>query len=226
MKTKKWVFIACLAAVFFVYHPASGQVIWQIQVGASRGGWHGAGMEALEKVVDVTGGNLVREPFTGMFMGVSTAIPVGNHVSLNTGLQYAKTGSSLTGALSIKDLPLVQGRLNVVAHKLELPLLAEMELVKGLSLQGGVQGAWQMANTLQARAGVLGINLLRTTLPMNNAVAPLQLSAIAGASYWFQNGIGFQALYEHGVTRQLQSAMADVYARNVRVGVSLRFGHR
>jgi hypothetical protein len=183
-------------------------------------------MEALEMAVDLTGGKLAREPYTGMYAGVLAAIPVGEHVRITPGLQYAQTGTSLRGAITIKDMPVAQGRLNVVAHRLELPLLAEVELVKGLSLQGGVQGAWQMANTLQARAGVLGINLLRTSLPINNVVAPLQLSAIAGATYRFNNGIGFHASYEHGITRQLQGAMADVYARNVRVGMSFRFGHR
>jgi hypothetical protein len=226
MKTKKMMLTACLSAVIFVCSDANAQVMWQIQAGATRGGWYGQGMEALEMVVDLTGGKLARESYTGLYAGVLAAIPLGEHVRITPGLQYAQTGTSLRGAISIKDMPLVQGRLNVVAHRLEIPLLAEVELAKGLSLQGGVQGAWQMANTLQARAGVLGINLLRTTLPLNNIVAPLQLSAVAGATYRFDNGIGFQASYERGVTRQLHGAMADVYAGNVRVGMSFRFGHR
>lgn len=117
--------------------------------------------------------------FTG---GVEFGYQLSNRVGLSVGALYAMQG--LEGKKSNNDKTF-----NI--HSLNIPVLANVYLWKGLAVKAGVQPEILLAGKMSTNAGDIDMK------PMMNSV---NLSIPVGVSYDFDCGLSLDARYNIGVT--------------------------
>ena len=226
MKTRH--LIALLFAISFSYS-AFSQMNWHINAGGVNSNWRGDGLNIFSKVVDVVGSNfLTQQGYNSVYAGGSVQLPLGERFSVEPGLQYSRVGATLKGNLAVKALSLlgISGGARAISQRIELPVVLNAEVVKGLSLFAGPQLNYAFSNKVQVHAGVLGINLINKKFDVNNRVEPITVSAIGGVKYQFVNGFNFKAAYEYGLTGIAKNNIANLYQNSFRVGVGIPLNGR
>ncbi len=203
---------------------ATAQPMLHINTGGLHSNWRGDGLNILQSISSVTQTNLLtQQGYNSMYFGVSMEWPLGEHFSIEPGLQYSRTGASLQGNLAVKALSLlgISAGVKAVSDRLEMPVLAKAEVVKGLYVVAGPQANYAFDNTLKMHGSVMGINLINKKLDMNDAIEPFSASAVGGLQYQFNGGFQLQALYEYGLTRIAKNNSADIYQNSFRVGMGI-----
>lgn len=220
---KKFVLITLFASAFF-YEKSSAQSV-QIKAGASLSDWRGDGVNALNSLVGLTGKYITRQPYLGYYGGAVLSIPISEALSIEPGVIYSKTGTSLKGDIGIKALDILRigASANMIQQQLEFPLLLKATVGKGLKVIAGPQASYQLNSKLQVRATALGFNLLNRSIPLEGNFEPLNVAAVGGFEYDFENGLGIQATYQHGLTSMVKDRSAKVYSQSGRVGLTYKF---
>ena len=197
----------------------------ELKAGVSVSDWRGDGLAALNSLVGLTGNYINRQPYIGYYGGATVKIPVSDQLSVEPGLLYSQTGSSLRGELGIKGIDIlnINAQANMIQQSIEIPLMIKAKMGGGFEVMAGPQASYQLKNKLQVNASALGFNLLNKSYDLDGIFEPFNVSAMAGFQYTLPNGLGIQAVYEHGLTSMIKDRSAKVYAQSGRVGVSYRF---
>jgi hypothetical protein len=192
--------------------------------GFSHSNWNGDGLNLFSSLVDITGSEWIKQQgMNSYFAGVGIDMPVAGKFRVESGLYYGRVGASIGGNLAFKALELlgISAGATAISQRLEVPVLAKYEVVKGLRLVAGPQLNYAFNNDVRLRASVLGINLVNRSVSINNYVEPFSASAVGGVQYAFNNGWQVQATYEQGLTRIARNNSADIYQNNIRVGLGI-----
>lgn len=219
---KNLLLILIIAAT--AYQTSSAQKI-EMKAGAAFSNWRGDALSSLNSLVDLTGGMVDRKMYTGFYAGASIDIPMASNISIQPGLQYSQTGTSLKGDLNIKGLDFlgINAQANMIQQSIEMPVLLKAKLADGLSLLAGPQASYIFNNTLNVKAGALGFNVLNQNINANNLFEKFNVSAIAGLQYTMPNGFGIAASYEQGLTSIVKDRAAKAYTQSARVGLTYTF---
>ncbi|CAN5615159.1 hypothetical protein BH10BAC3_BH10BAC3_38370 [soil metagenome] len=202
---------------------ASAQVKYHLNFGAQNSNFRGDGMQLINKLADISGDYLKQGSYTSYYAGLSVNIPIAEHFSIEPGLQYSKTGATLTGNLAFKALSLlgVHAGVKAVSHRVEIPLLLKAEVAKGLYLVAGPQVNYSYNNNLQLKAGILGINAINKKIDIDNLYEPFSAAALGGIQYQFPGGMQVQALYEYGLSKIVNNGSMNLYQNNMKIGIGI-----
>ena len=201
----------------------------RIKAGGVYSSWRGDGLMILQRFDDLTGSDLFsQQGLASWYAGVSATWPLGDHLSIEPGLQYSRTGASLGGDLALKVLELAGAGLEVraVSQRVEMPLLLKAELVEGLHLVAGPQLNYAFDSQLRLQGSILGIRLLNRQLDIGNLVEPVSVAALGGLQYQFANGVQIQGMYEYGLSRIARNNAANIYQNSIRVGLGIPVGRK
>ena len=219
----------CIAAIaLFTGYSAKAQVTYGVRGGTAISNVRGSAITALSTLTDITGGAIGQSSFTSFYAGGFVNIPMGSVISIEPGVTYAQTGTSLQGGLYLKGVEFlgIGGRAVALSHTLEVPLLLKAKLAKGFSVYAGPQLNYLFSNNLTVRASVLGISVYKDKYDINNMYEPVNMSVSGGVQYQFPAGLTIEAGYQHGVTRIIKEGSMDVYGKSFRVGLSYPLNFR
>jgi hypothetical protein len=220
---KKNLLLLLMASAVFSLKTTAQNI--QVKAGVLGSDWQGNGINVLNTLVGVTGKFLSRSPYVGYYAGASVNIPVAEKFSIEPGLIYSQTGTSLKGELGLKGIDFlnVNAQANMIQQRIEMPVLVKAVLANGLELMFGPQASYQLNSKLQVKAGAFGFNLLNRSFDMADSFEPFNVSAVGGLQYTMPSGLGVHALYEHGLTSIMKNRSAKVNTQSGRIGLSYRF---
>src|SRR4051812_45364484 len=98
---KQFVLAAMIIAVSI---STNAQVTYHVKIGAQSSNFRGDGMQLIDKLADISSDYLKQGSYTSFYAGASASIPIGERFSIEPGIQYSKTGATLTGNLAFKAL--------------------------------------------------------------------------------------------------------------------------
>lgn len=206
----------------FIYQRSAAQAV-SVKAGALLSDWRGEGINTLNSLVGLTGDYITRSPYIGYYAGATINIPVATQLSFEPGFIYSQTGTSLKGKFGIKGIDILNAEANMIQQSIEMPLMIKAELGSGFEVMAGPQASYLLNSKLQVKASALGFNLINKSYDLDVNFEPFNVSAVAGFQYRLSNGLGIQAMYEHGLTSMVKDRSAKVYAQSGRVGLSYRF---
>lgn len=222
MKSKILLF---LMGTIFMINAAKAQVSYGVRTGINFAKWQGEDLLIIEDLVDKTDGYLETRGKTGWHVGGYVNIPINNTFSVEPGLAYSKKGYSLMGDFQIpvlKSLGLNAGA-RVQSHYIDVPLVLRANLTKGLSIYTGPQASVLVRSTLNAKLGVLGINIFNRGFGITERFNRVDLGLTGGVGYQFDNGVNIQAGYDHGLSTLDKNNNYAAYNRVVKVSVGFSF---
>src|SRR5687768_961767 len=134
---KKILFALFLAAAGFINNINAQDIT--VKAGVLGSDWRGNGINVLNTLVGVTGKFLSRSPYVGYYGGAVIGIPISEQVSIEPGLIYSQSGTSLQGELGLKGIDFlnINASASLVQQRLELPLMLKANLGNGLELMAG-----------------------------------------------------------------------------------------
>lgn len=201
------------------------QVKYGIRTGVNFAKWQGEDLQIIEDLVDKTDGYLETRGKTGWHVGGYVNIPINKTFSFEPGLAYSKKGYSLMGDFQIpvlKSLGLNAGA-RVQSHYIDMPLVVKANVVKGLNIYAGPQVSYLVRSTLNAKLGVLGINIFNRGFGITERFNKVDLGVTGGIGYQFDNGLNIQAGYDHGLSTLDKNDNYAAYNRVVKVSVGFSF---
>ena len=196
-----------------------------IKAGIANSDFRGNAIDLLNKATDFAGDYVTRKSLTGYYVGVGTTVPIGESFFVEPALLYTRTGTTMRAALDIAVLEMmgIGANLDLVQQNIELPLMVGAELAPGLKIKAGPQASYTLASDLRIRAAALGINLLNQKIGVANGFEPFNVGVAGGISHTLNNGLGFEAGYQQGLTRVTSGRSTDTYTQSWRAGVSFAF---
>jgi len=215
---------AVVIVLFFADATAQSQPVWHIKVGGLKSNWRGDGMSIFNSLADVAGSDFINQQgYNSFYAGASVQLPIADRISIEPGLQYSTVGATLQGNLAYKALSLlgIKAGVKAVSKRLELPVMVKAEVVKGLHLMAGPQLNYAFDNKVKLQGSILGINLLNTTVDIDNSIEPISIAAVGGIQYQFNKGFQLQATYEYGLSRIAKNNSADIYQNSFRIGMGI-----
>ena len=137
------------------------QVTYGVRAGANFSKWQGEDLQVIEDLLDKTDGYVVTKGKTGWHVGGYVNIPISNSFSFEPGLSYSKKGYSIKGDVQIPVLKIlaINAGAQVQQHYIDMPLVLKANVYKGLNVYAGPQVSYLVRSTLNAKLGVLGINI-------------------------------------------------------------------
>lgn len=208
-----------------VINSLHAQVKYGIRTGVNFARWQGEDLQIIEDLVDKTDGYLETKGKTGWHLGGYVNIPVNETFSFEPGLAYSKKGYSLMGDFQIpvlKSLGLNAGA-RVQSHYIDMPLVLKAKLVKGFNIYAGPQASFLVRSTLNAKLGVLGINIFNRGFGITERFNKVDLGLTGGIGYEFDNGLNIQAGYDHGLSTLDKNNNYAAYNRVAKISVGYSF---
>lgn len=201
------------------------QVSYGIRAGANFSKWQGDDLQIVEDLVDKTNGYLVTKGMTGFHAGGYVHIPISETFSFEPGLEYSRKGYSIKGDLKIDALKFlaVNAGAQVQQHYIDIPLVLDANLYKGLHVYAGPQVSYLVRSTLNAKVGVLGISLFNKGFGITERFNKVDLGLTGGIGYQFENGINLRAGYDYGLSKLDRNDNYAVYNRVVKVSIGYTF---
>ena len=195
-----------------------------IRAGLSSAGMRRDAVNNLQNLLDLTDGMVTTSNRAGFFAGAYTSIPVSEIISIEPALYYSQKGYELNGALKGKGVDFlgVNASAALNMHYIDLPVLLKANL-GGLQVFGGPQVSYLAQADLRTSAGLLGINLLNTTLDATDQFNRWDVGLTGGLGYQFNNGVNVMASYDHGLSRVDAGQRLNSYNRSFKVGVGITF---
>ena len=218
--------IFLMGAVFLLAMKLSqAQVSFGIRAGANYNKWQGESMQVIQDLVDKTDGYITTKGTTGFHVGGYANIPIGAGISFEPGLGYTKKGYAMRGDLKIDVLKFlgVNAGAQVMEHYIDMPLMLRAKVYKGLNVYAGPQVSYLVRSTLNAKAGVLGINLFNRGFGITSRMNKFDMAVAGGVGYQFDNGLNVQAGYDYGLSRLDKNGNYNVHNRVVKVSVGFSF---
>jgi hypothetical protein len=221
MKIKLFLVTAGMLSVATIH----AQVKYGVRAGVNQASWQGDAVKSLNNIVSVTNGFLDTKSRTGFFVGGYVNLPITKGFSIEPGLQYSQKGYRLMGDLEVEALDFLGANagVQVQSHYIDLPVLARVEVAKGLSFYAGPQLSYLVKNNLRVEAGVLGISLLRSNLDITDQFRRLDVGIAAGATYKLANGFHFQVGYDYGLSRVDANGSFRSFNRVIKAGIGFEF---
>lgn len=205
--------------IFAQEKPAFG-----IRAGLSTAGMRGDAVNNLQNLLDLTDGIVTSRNRTGFFAGAYTSVPLGENFSVEPALYYSQKGYELNGALKGKGVDFLGVSANAALnmHYVDLPVLLKGNF-GGLQVFAGPQVSYLAKADLRTSAGLLGFNLLNSTLDATEQFNRWDVGITGGLGYQFSNGINVMAAYDHGLSRVDANKRVNSYNRSIKVGVGITF---
>lgn len=220
----KKIFLLTLVGVI-VMKASVAQVSFGIRAGVNFNKWQGESMQVIQDLVDKTDGYITTKGTTGFHVNGYATIPVGGGISFEPGLGYTKKGYAMRGDLKIDVLKFlgVNAGAQVMEHYIDMPLMVKANVYKGLHVYAGPQVSYLVRSTLNAKAGVLGINLFNKGFGITGRMNKWDVAVAGGMGYQFTNGLNVQAGYDYGLSRLDKNGNYNVHNRVIKVSVGFSF---
>ena len=201
------------------------QVSYGVRSGANFSKWQGEDLQVIEDLLDKTDGYVVTKGKTGWHVGTYVNIPISNTFSFEPGLAYSKKGYSIKGDAQIPVLKLVaiNAGVQVQQHYIDMPLVFKANVYKGLNVYAGPQVSYLVRSTLNAKLGVLGINIFNRGFGITERFNKVDMGLTGGIGYQFDNGLNVQAGYDYGLSKLDKNDNYSAYNRVVKVSVGFSF---
>lgn len=201
------------------------QVKFGIRSGANYSKWRGQDIQIIEDLVDKTDGYVVTKGVTAMHIGGYVNIPIGNTFSFEPGIGYTKKGYSLKGDFGIPVLDYLglNVRAQVQSHYIDMPLVMKAKVYKGLNIYAGPQVSYLVRSTLNAKLGILGINIFNRGFGITNRFNKVDMGLTGGIGYQFDNGLNIQAGYDYGLSKLDKNDNYAAYNRVAKISVGYSF---
>ena len=195
-----------------------------IKAGITSAGIRGDAIGNLDKLLDFTNGMVSTSNHTGFFVGVNTAIPLGENFSVEPGIYFAQKGQQINGHMAgkIGDVIGVAAKAVLQANYIDVPVLLKATY-GGLQIFAGPQVSYLANADLKTSAGVFGINLLNKTIDATSVLNRWDAGVTGGIGYQFSNGINISASYDHGLLKADANRNAAAYNHAVKVGIGVSF---
>jgi hypothetical protein len=213
--------IICVLMINSVY----AQVSYGVRSGVNFSKWQGEDLQVIEDLLDKTDGYVVTKGKTGWHVGGYVNIPISNTFSFEPGLAYSKKGYSIKGDLQIPVLKIlaINAGVQVQQHYIDMPLVLKANVYKGLQVYAGPQVSYLVRSTLNAKLGVLGINIFNRGFGITERFNKVDLGLTGGIGYQFNNGLNVQAGYDYGLSTLDKNENYAAYNRVVKVSVGFSF---
>lgn len=134
----------------------------------------------------------------GLVAGAEAEYGIAENFSVTAGLLYSMQGAKGKQALPVGDYGVVNADITAKYDYLNIPILANYYVTKGLALKAGIQPGFKMSSKLKAEASVGGHSV--STDATDDTVTGFNLSIPLGISYEYQNFV-IDARYNLGVTK-------------------------
>jgi hypothetical protein len=203
----------------------NAQVSYGIRTGVNFAKWQGEDLQVIEDLLDKTDGYLVAKGKTGWHVGGYVNIPISNTFSFEPGIAYSKKGYSIKGDVQIPVLKIlaINAGAQVQSHYIDMPLVLKAKLAKGLNIYAGPQVSYLVRSTLNAKLGVLGINIFNRGFGITERFNKVDMGLTGGIGYQFDNGLNLQAGYDYGLSTLDKNENYSAYNRVVKVSVGFSF---
>ncbi len=201
------------------------QVSYGIRAGVNFAKWQGDDLQVIEDLLDKTDGYVVTKGKTGWHVGTYVNIPISNTFSFEPGLAYSKKGYSIKGDVQIPVLKIlaINAGAQVQQHYIDMPLVLKANVYKGLQVYAGPQISYLVRSTLNAKLGVLGINIFNRGFGITERFNKVDMGLTGGIGYQFENGLNVQAGYDYGLSKLDRNDNYLAYNRVVKVSVGFSF---
>lgn len=195
-----------------------------IKAGVTSAGIRGDAIGSLEQLLGFTNGMVYKSNHTGFFVGVNTAIPLGENFSVEPGLYFSQKGEEIRGQLNGKvgDVMGVSAKAVLQSNYIDLPVLLKAN-VGGLQIFAGPQVSYLANADLKTSAGVLGINLLNKKIDASSLLNKWDAAVTGGIGYQFINGINLSAGYDYGLLKADANRNAAAFNHTIKVGIGMNF---
>ena len=195
-----------------------------IKAGVTSAGIRGDAIGNLDKLLDFTNGMVSKSNHTGFFVGVNSAIPLGENFSVEPGIYFTQKGQEIRGNLSGKvgDVIGASAKAVLQANYIDVPVLLKAT-IGGLQVFAGPQVSYLTNADLKTSAGVLGINLLNKTIDASSVLNKWDAAVTGGLGYQFSNGINISASYDYGLLKADANRNAAAFNHAVKVGIGVNF---
>ena len=221
---KRKILLLAMGTIFMM-NLADAQVTYGVRTGVNFAKWQGEDLQIIEDLLDKTDGYLVTKGKTVWHVGGYVNIPINETFSFEPGLAYSKKGYSIKGDVKIpvlKSLGINAGA-QVQSHYIDMPLVLKAKVVKGLNVYAGPQVSYLVRSTLNAKLGVLGINIFNRGFGITERFNKVDFGLTGGIGYQFNNGFNIQAGYDHGLSTLDKNDNYAAYNRVVKVSVGFSF---
>ena len=221
MKKQILLFIA-IAVSTVSFAQSKSNISYGVNAGITYSGMRGDAVNNLNNLFNFTNGAVTHNNVQGFFGGAHLVMPIGANVSLQPGLYYAEKGYSLTGSLNIKGIGFLgaNAKATLISQYLDIPVLLKADL-GGFQVFAGPQFSYLMKANLKTTAGLLGINLLNSTIDATQQFNRWDAALTGGIGYKFSNGINISASYDYGLSRLDANKNTNAYNQGFKIGVGI-----
>lgn len=203
---------------------AQSNVQFSVKAGLSSASMRGDAVQNLGSLVSQTNGIISTKSRTGFYAGGYVDVPLGNELSVGSGLSYTQKGYGLQGDLNIKGLGFLgaNATTQLQADYIDIPLLIKLKS-GGFSAFAGPQVSYLNKATLQTRAGVLGVNLLNNNTDVTSNFNRWDMGVTAGVAYAFTQNFGVEVAYDYGLSKVDAGKSVSSYNQALKVGLAVGF---
>jgi hypothetical protein len=210
----------------FFFNPVSAQ---NIKVGLKGGynaaNWEGNAMNNFQSIVQLSDGHATTEMRSGFHAGAYLSIPVTSFLTLEPGAFYSQKGMRLSGKLSSEKLDFLnlQATLTNKAEYVDVPLLAKVFVADGFHIYGGPQVSFLASNKINARAGVLGVNVINHDINFDSQIRKTDVGLVGGIGYRFTNGFNLSGGYDYGLNTVDKGGHLKTFNRVAKISMGFEF---
>ena len=209
MKKLATLFVALVASVSTFAQVEKGTFTLQPMVGMNVSSLSGKGMS--NGKYDITFGSKV-----GIVGGVEAGYQITDRLGVSLGVLYSNQGAKLK--LPAETESSCDNSLKITQHALNIPVLVNFYVWKGLAVKAGVQPGFALSTKVTGDVSYNGKTLL--SADKLNSIADLDdytntfsLSIPVGVSYDFNFGLTVDARYNIGVTNVVKDDNTSIYGK-------------
>ena len=161
----------------------------------------------------------------GFYAGVFATLPLGPGFAIEPGITYAEKGAVLQGTLPFPALDFLNAHVTGTARLayIDVPVLAKVYLTPGFYLYAGPQASFLVSGKARVDASVLGFSAYQQDFDVASQLRKVDVAAVGGLGYQFDNGLGLSAGYDYGFTSLDSGNRFRAYNRVAKVGLSYSF---
>jgi hypothetical protein len=208
-----------------IMNHSKAQISYGVQAGMNISNWKGDAMESLGNVVDLSKGFIGTKSRTGIHIGAYVKVPLTEQISFEPGLFYSQKGYAMNGDLKIDALKFlgVNASAKVESNYIDIPLMLNAEVAKGLHVYAGPQFSYLTGSNLHINTSVLGISLLNKRLDLTDNFNRMDVAIAGGVGYAFDNGFNIKAGYDYGLGKLDKNDNFKAYNRVVKLSLGFSF---
>ena len=223
---KKLFYVLSFLLLGIPFYQASAQ---DIKIGVKGGynaaNWEGNAMDNFQSIVQLSEGYANTEMRPGFHAGAYLSIPVTSFFTIEPGAYYSQKGMRLTGKLSSETLDFLnlQATLTNKAEYVDVPLLFKVFVTDGFHIYVGPQVSFLVSNKINARAAVLGLNVINQDINFDSQIRKTDVGLAGGIGYRFTNGFNLSGGYDYGLNTVDKGGNINTYNRVIKVSMGFEF---